>query len=218
MPEATDHNSSNGTVTRALDVAERLVQVRGFHGFSYGDVAGELGITRAALHYHFPGKAELGEALIDRYADRFAGALAELDASALDAAAKLTGYVELYAAVLERHRMCLCGMLAAEYQTLPEGMQRRVSGFFDHNTDWLRGVLEHGRRQGDLTFPGTPEEVAAMVVGGLEGALLISRMDGDVSGFRAVATRLVTGLIAAEQQAGAADAEAAAGPPVADLP
>ena len=52
------------TSTRILDVAERLVQVRGFNGFSYADVAGELNITKASLHYHFAGKAELGEALI----------------------------------------------------------------------------------------------------------------------------------------------------------
>ena len=53
-----------GTAGRILDVAERLVQLRGFNGFSYADVAAELGITKASLHYHFPGKAELGEALI----------------------------------------------------------------------------------------------------------------------------------------------------------
>ena len=60
------------TANQILDVAEHLVQVRGFNAFSYADVAGELGLTNAALHYHFPSKSELGEALIDRYAIRFA--------------------------------------------------------------------------------------------------------------------------------------------------
>ena len=45
-------------------------------------MAAELDITRAALHYHFKGKAELGQALIERYAARFADALAHLDATA----------------------------------------------------------------------------------------------------------------------------------------
>jgi TetR/AcrR family transcriptional repressor of nem operon len=40
------------TKVRILDAAERMLQVRGYNGFSYGDVAEELGITRAALHYH----------------------------------------------------------------------------------------------------------------------------------------------------------------------
>ena len=68
-----------GTASRILDVAERLVQIRGFNGFSYADIAAELKITKAALHYHFAGKADLGEALIARYASRFAEALASLD-------------------------------------------------------------------------------------------------------------------------------------------
>ena len=63
------------TATQVLDVAERFAQSRGFNGFSYADVAAELKLTKAALHYHFASKAELGEALIARYAARFAAAL-----------------------------------------------------------------------------------------------------------------------------------------------
>ena len=68
-----------GTATRILDVAERLAQVRGFNGFSYADIAAEVGITKAALHYHFASKADLGKALISRYAARFGEALAAIE-------------------------------------------------------------------------------------------------------------------------------------------
>src|SRR3954463_14685182 len=84
------------TAVRILDVAERLLQTRGYNGFSYGDVAGELGITRGAPHYHFPSKAELGRALIDRYTGRFTAALEALDAAAAGAVARLRGYSDLY--------------------------------------------------------------------------------------------------------------------------
>src|ERR1700689_901360 len=70
------------TRTRILDVAEGLVQVRGFNGFSYADIAAELAITKASLHHHFPSKAGLGEALIVRYTERFTDALAAIDAQA----------------------------------------------------------------------------------------------------------------------------------------
>jgi TetR/AcrR family transcriptional regulator, transcriptional repressor for nem operon len=184
------------TTVRILDAAERMLQVRGYNGFSYGDVAGELGITRAALHYHFKGKAELGQALIERYAIRFAAALAELDATAPHAAAKLRGYADLYLDVLSRDRMCLCGMLAAEYRTLPGPLQASVSAFFAHNTGWLREVLEQGGTDGSLRLAGSPDDVAAMVLGGLEGAMLITRLDGDVARFAAAADRLLDGLVA----------------------
>jgi TetR/AcrR family transcriptional repressor of nem operon len=182
------------TAVRILDAAEGMLQVRGYNGFSYADVAGELGITRAALHYHFKGKAELGQALIARYATRFAAALSDLDLTAPDAAAKLRGYADLYLDVISRDRMCLCGMLAAEYRTLPEPLQESVSAFFDTNTGWLRGVLEQGSAEGSLRLLGSPDDVAAMVLGGLEGAMLITRLDGDVARFSAAADRLLHGL------------------------
>jgi TetR/AcrR family transcriptional repressor of nem operon len=185
-------------------VAEGLLQARGFNGFSYADVAAELGITRAALHYHFPGKAELGEALIARYAERFAVALAGLEARGAEAPATLAGYVDLYTQVLGRQRMCLCGMLAAEYLTLPAGMQRRVTAFFDDSSSWLQAVLERGRREGSLSFAGAAADSAAMVMGGLEGAMLITRMSGDVEGFRAAAARLLAGLTTTADEAPAA--------------
>ena len=128
------------------------MQTRGFNGFSYAHVAAELGITKASLHYHFPGKAELGEALIARYAERFAGALARIDDERPVARDKLDAYVELYADVLSGRRMCLCGMLAAEYETLPAPMADAIVRFFDANQAWLTGVLEAGRADGSLSL------------------------------------------------------------------
>src|SRR5215213_4237760 len=189
-----DRQDGNGTTARILDVAERMLQVRGYNGFSYGDVATELGITRAALHYHFPGKAELGQALIERYASRFAEALGQLDATAPDAAAKLRGYVALYTDVLSADRMCLCGMLAAEHRTLPDPLQQAVCAFFSSNTTWLRMVLEEGCADGSLRCPGTAEDAASMVLGALEGGMLIARLDGDVARFTAAASQLLSGL------------------------
>jgi TetR/AcrR family transcriptional repressor of nem operon len=193
----SDQRNGNGTTVRILDVAERMLQVRGYNGFSYGDVATELGITRAALHYHFNGKAELGQALIERYASRFAAALEHLDATAPDAATKLRGYVALYTDVLSADRMCLCGMLAAEHRTLPDPLQQAVCDFFSSNTAWLRKVLEEGCADGSLRCPGTPEDSASMVLGALEGGLLIARLDGDVARFTAAANQVLAGLTTA---------------------
>ncbi len=185
----------SGTAARILDVAERLVQSRGFNGFSYADVAPELGITRASLHYHFPGKSELGEALIARYAGRFAAALREIDLRGGDASAKLEAYATLYARVLRDKRMCLCGMLAAEYETLPPSMRSAVVRFFEDSEDWLSGVLEDGRRAGELEFEGTAEEQSQLIVGALEGSMLVARPYEDPDRFEVSAKRLIDGLL-----------------------
>jgi len=183
--------TERGTASKILDVAERLVQLRGFNGFSYADVAEELGISKASLHYHFAGKAELGEALIERYASRFTQSLHEIDTRPVDARAKLAAYSKLYGDVLQRKRMCLCGMLAAEYQTLPKPMRSAVVSFFDDQEAWLVGVFDQGREEGTLRFSGPASEAAQMIVGGLEGAMLVTRPYGDPSRFRAAAEHLL---------------------------
>jgi TetR/AcrR family transcriptional regulator, transcriptional repressor for nem operon len=182
--------------SQILDVAERLVQQRGFNGFSYADIAAELGVTKAALHYHFVGKAELGEALIGRYATRFAEALDALDAADLTAPAKLDGYARLYLEVLRNERMCMCGMLAAEYQTLPQRMQAAIINFFDANETWLERVAEEGQRAGTLQAGDSASDIARAIVGGFEGAMLVARPYGDVTRFQAAIRPLLAGLVA----------------------
>jgi TetR/AcrR family transcriptional regulator, transcriptional repressor for nem operon len=182
------------TAQRILDVAEELVQVRGFNAFSYADVAAALDMTKAGLHYHFPGKAALGAALIARYTTRFAEALAAIDADVAAAPAKLDAYASLYAGVVRERRMCLCGMLAAEYDTLPHGLRGSVLRFFDDNETWLSRTLDQGRREGTLRFEGPARETARMIVGGLEGAMLVARLYEDPVRFEHSAAAVLTTL------------------------
>jgi TetR/AcrR family transcriptional repressor of nem operon len=194
-PKAPDaERRPANTRSRILDVGERLVQIRGFNGFSYADVAAELSVTKASLHYHFPSKAELGEALIARYAERFARALAAIDANLTLAPAKLDAYANLYAEVLRQERMCLCGMLAAEHQTLPGPVRNAVVAFFDDSEAWLALVLEHGREDGSLRFSNTAADTARSIIGGLEGAMLVARPYGAVDRFETTAAQLLAGL------------------------
>src|SRR5688572_2738685 len=111
------------TSQRILDIAERLVQTRGYNGFSYADIAEAMQVTKASLHYHFRSKADLGAELIERYERNFLAALAQIDREAKDAADKLRRYAAIYGGVLRANRMCLCGMLAAEFGTLPKPMK-----------------------------------------------------------------------------------------------
>jgi TetR/AcrR family transcriptional repressor of nem operon len=181
---------------RILDVAEHLVQTRGFNGFSYADIAASLGVTKASLHYHFPAKATLGRDLIVRYRTNFLAALEPIDRGANSAREKLRRYAAIYADVLSKDRMCLCGMLAAEYATLPKPMQKELRQFFDENERWLSAVLQHGRRTGELAFSGPPREVASLLVSSLEGAMMLARSHGDAKRFRSAAERLIGDLAA----------------------
>jgi len=182
------------TSQRILDIAERLVQTRGFNGFSYADIAQALKVTKASLHYHFPAKADLGARLIERYERNFIAALGRIDAATGDPREKLRRYAAIYEDVLRDNRMCLCGMLAAEYATLPRPMRDDMRHFFDENEKWLAAVLQHGKKEKKLRFGGSAADAAQMLVGALEGAMMIARSYGDPARFRSVADRTLAAL------------------------
>lgn len=54
------------TRTALLQSAERAARQRGYDGFSYADLAGDVGLRKASIHHHFPTKATLALALIER--------------------------------------------------------------------------------------------------------------------------------------------------------
>jgi TetR/AcrR family transcriptional regulator, transcriptional repressor for nem operon len=182
------------TAARILDVAERLAQVQGFNAFSYADIAAELRIRKASLHHHFPTKAALGKALISRYHQTFVEALADIRHRSDDAPTRLKSYARLYTQGLRKQRMCLCGVLAADFETLPSPMRHGVVDFFKANEAWLSDVLEKGRKTRQLHFKGPASSTAAFLVSSLEGAMLVARSYGRASRFEAVVKRLVDDL------------------------
>ena len=185
------------TATLILDAAERRAQSFGFNGFSYADIADELRVTTATIHYRFSAKSDLGADLLQRYSRRFAEALADISGREPSAAAKLRAYALLYEEVLREGRLCLCGILAAEYETLPAQMRAHIVAFFANNEAWLANVLRAGRERGELRFAGEPRDHAMAIICGLEGALLVTRAYGGVERFRAAAEIVLADAAAA---------------------
>src|SRR5579859_4064491 len=160
------------TAGRILDIAERLVQTRGYNGFSYADISSELRIRNASVHYHFPSKTDLGKRLVSRYRETFMTALAGLEGETADARRRLRAYVAMWIRVLrDRDRMCLCGMMAADIATLPKSVRAEIKRFFDENEAWLVRVIRAGQKAGLLKLAGTPEVEARLLTMGLEGAM-----------------------------------------------
>jgi TetR/AcrR family transcriptional repressor of nem operon len=189
---------ASDTREQILDLAETLIQTRSYGGFSYQDVADVLGIRKASIHYHFPSKTDLGVAVVDRYADRFARALAEL---ARDTTRPSLEVLEFYfRPYLEfastADRVCLCGALAGEMLTLPKEMRVRVDRFFRSHQAWLQSILERGGARGDFKLVAPAGKTARMVLGALQGGLLVKRTTGDASQLKDVVAVLKAQLSA----------------------
>lgn len=180
---ASDNGSNAGnTAHQILDIAEALIQTRGFNAFSYQDIADALGIRKASIHYHFASKADLGAAVMARYRDRLEAAMREAAANPDTGAWNLLQqYFSAYFMFAETpDKVCLSGSLAGEFPALPGDVQKLVAAFFEDHQNWLARVLEKGRKAGDLSFAGKPAQMARLVFDALQGALLVKRTTGDM--------------------------------------
>ncbi len=131
------------TRTQILDLAERAIRLRGYHAVSFRDLADDLGIKSASIHYHFRQKHDLGLAVVDRYAARIADQLGP--AKDLTWPEALHAFCNVYKdAMYKSELQCLCGMLAAESNGLPNVVAERVATFFEDNIAWLMVAMPEG--------------------------------------------------------------------------
>ena len=156
---------------KILTAAEKRVRGAGFSEMSFRDLAQDVGIKSASVHYHFPTKPDLGEALVTRYADRFKEALDEIDTDDLETA--LNGFVTLYSdALVLNESICLCAIMGAEAIGLPENVNQRTKLFFSMNKAWLEDLFRaHGVKDSSDT--------AGLVVAALEGGMIVASASGD---------------------------------------
>jgi len=182
----TAQKQRSETAEQILDLAETLIQTRGYSAFSYQDIADSLGIRKASIHYHFPSKTDLGIAVVDRYVARFGAALSAIaEDQSQSSMAMLDFYVEPYVAYARTpDRVCLSAALAGEILALPPELRSRVEGFFRAHQAWLTEILKRGAARGEFKLAAPANKVGRFIFGALQGALLVKRTTGDVTQLR----------------------------------
>lgn len=158
-------------VDEIMDAAERRIREAGYNGFSFRDLAADVGIRSASVHHHFPTKAALAAAVARRYADRFLGAVEGERGDRLVAAWRAA----FRRALREDGRMCLCGVLGAEAGALPPEVAAEARRFFERGAACL--ARAHG---GPAAAAG---DAGLRVLATLEGAMLLARALGDPAAF-----------------------------------
>lgn len=157
----------SSTAERILEAAERRLRTGGYNGFSFRDLAEDVGVRSASVHHHFPTKGDLVARLAARYADRFLATVAD----APGGAGRIAAYREAFRRSLQSGCvMCLCGLLGAESAALPPEVASESRRFFEraaaHLAEGLHGAVSE------------PETTALTVLAQLEGASLLARVFG----------------------------------------
>ena len=181
------------TKAKLLDSAERLARARGYNGFSYADLAQDIGIRTASIHYHFRAKSDLALAMVERYGERIGQVLVDIASNASCGADRIRGYVQLYReAVNEGSTLCLCVSLASDAETLDEPVLGAVQAFHADGIAWLTEAYRRGAADGSIANVVDPELEAAATLALVEGAQLMARAAGDLGPFDAAVAQLRT--------------------------
>ena len=178
-----------GRSEEILDIAQEMIQTRGYNAFSFQDIANRLGIKKASVQFYYPKKVDMVEEVFKRYTAHFSALLCQLDASpSLTADMRFKAYLgPFHKVATEAPVICLGGILGSEFNTLPKPVQAQVTHFFDLNETWLAKLLVEGRETGALQFKGPALHTARAIFSSLQGALLISRARNLPESFEQVA-------------------------------
>lgn len=172
------------TRDKIMILARDFIQEGGVNGFSFADIAKTLDIKRASVHYYFPSKSDLIEAVLDQYQVEFFEAL---DAGLTDdLEGNLRHFVALYEHNLTSHKICLCSALASDGLHVTEMINHKVDHFFTQNIDWLRA---------QLSALENAQEKAEDFFACIQGAQLVARHQNDLAYFQRVMTGKILDLV-----------------------
>jgi len=184
---------SDSTKSKILDVAQHYCQKVGFNAFSYADIAKELNLKKASIHYHYPTKAKLGQALIERYHQQFSSKLDLISQQHPSSPyQQITSLMALMAGLLAESRLCLCGMLASDFATLDPDMQKELQAFFQTVENWLTLNIECGVKSGLFAVLDSPKIVARGFVATLQGMLMTARAFNEPVRYEGVGNWLIS--------------------------
>jgi TetR/AcrR family transcriptional repressor of nem operon len=168
-----------------LEAATRLMHVQGYQNTSLDDVLRDSGVGKGNFYYHFHSKEDLGYAIIDQLVARFLGRTLEPCFS--DAGASRLGQIRCFLdRVLEAQRLrncvggCAMGNLACELSDVHEGFRARLASVFTAWRERLTLVLSEAQQRGEVVDRCQPEATGHLLVAGLEGAMLLSKVSKDI--------------------------------------
>ena len=176
------------TAERILDAANALLIDRGYSAFSYADIAQAVNIRKASIHHHFPTKAGLVVAVLQRHRARISAGMSALDDQIDDPLLRIRNYFKYWEGCIEGRTLSFCigALLGAEMPSLPEEIQVEVRLHFSMLTEWFERTLKAGSRSRTIHLQGTVATEAQMLIAVLHGAMLSARATNNCDVFRSL--------------------------------
>lgn len=166
----------SNTREQIILLADEFIRTRGFNAFSYADIAQQLQIRNAAIHYHFPAKADLGMAVLAYEMLHMREAWKQW--ATLPEDVQLQKFTQSFGIKSEKNQICLMGSLSPDFITFTPAMQEKVQEMATDITVWVTDVLKRGREKGLLAYKGEPYDRALLAITSMQSSLLLARVLG----------------------------------------
>ena len=150
--------------TTILDSAERRIRLGGFNGFSFREIAADVGVKSSTVHYYFPTKEKLTAEVIRRYTAHVARLIEE---GSTHGAEPIKVWTRAFrSTVHSKNHMCPAAILGAGAMDLPPEVAVEVKAFFQMCLD-------------KLVAAGVAKKIAAEFLSTITGALVVANALGD---------------------------------------
>jgi TetR/AcrR family transcriptional repressor of nem operon len=183
------------TRARIVDEAEYLIQTLGYDAFSFAQLEERIGIRKASIHHHFASKTDLGLEIVKRFRQNCRAAFEQLDSTVPDPVDRLRSYADLFIQAIENGgRMCLCGILAAGFSTLPAPLLKQLRAAAIEHEQWLESTIRAGQLENRIRPHTNPQTLAQSFFSSLEGGMLLARMNGGSRRFKTLVAQHLADL------------------------
>lgn len=175
------------TRTQLKQIATEHIRRQTLHAASFREMGKVLGIKSSSVHYHFENRDALLQELVADYEQDFFRQLEEGCADLSSPTQRLQTLAGLFMNSHKAQYQCLCLAFAAAGDEASAAQRQAVQQFLLRLEDWVADTLSHAHL---LSLPRP--ELARVIVGALEGALLLDRDQSEPRRLQAVCQWLQT--------------------------
>jgi TetR/AcrR family transcriptional repressor of nem operon len=184
--------NTNSTRDKILDLAKNYMQAIGYHSFNYKMIATRLNIKNASIHHYFPSKEDLALAVIEKDKQSFTNMVKRLESQT--PTEKAEAFLTLYTGFFDNgQKLCVVSTFETSFNDVSDPIRKASNAYAVFAINWLTDVFKEGLQSKEFSFRESAEEMAAMWMAGLPGALLVGRIIG-ADYFHLVVNRLRNSL------------------------
>ena len=174
----THHHTTRDHI---IDVGLHFMHSAGYTAAGVKQILALAHVPKGSFYHYFPSKEAFTEEVLTRYGtleiNRLDGFLRNRKVAPLK---RLRNYFEALAVFYEQNHLasgCLLGNLSSEIADHSPVLQSVLRGAFHRWQDGICSILAEAVEHGDLPKSSKPDELAAFLLNGWEGALVRMRAD-----------------------------------------